>query len=51
MSTFGSGAFAQRFEVHDEIAEHVAFDIELRRERHAEAGPPAARIFFVRVVR
>src|SRR5215470_13040753 len=45
-----AGAVTQGFEMHDQIAQHLALDIDLGQERHAEAWPPAARVLLVRVV-
>ena len=45
-----AGPVAQCFEVHDQIAQYAAFDIEVGCERHAEAGSPALRALLVLVV-
>src|SRR6266702_152458 len=40
----GPGAVADRLEMHAEIAQHGAVDIDFGLERRAEAGPPALRL-------
>ena len=40
----GPGAVADRFEMHAQVAQHLAVDIDLGLKRHAEAGPPALRL-------
>ncbi len=40
----GPGAVAQRFQVHAQVAQHTAVDVQLGRERRAEARPPASRV-------
>src|SRR5581483_2135827 len=42
-----SGAVADRFEMHAQVAQHLALDIDLRLERRAEAGTPAGRLAVV----
>src|SRR5271166_562018 len=37
----GSGSFADRFQMHAQVAQYLALDIELGLKRRAEAGPPA----------
>src|SRR5438552_14142253 len=40
----GPGAVADRFQMHAEVSQHLAFDIDLWLERRAEARPPALRL-------
>src|SRR6516165_529263 len=40
-------AVADRFQVHAQVAQDLAVDIDLRLEGRAEAGPPAARLAVV----
>src|SRR6266480_5002900 len=37
------GTLTDGFEMAAQVAQHLAVDIDLRRKRHAETGPPASR--------
>src|SRR5450830_1671501 len=43
----GPGAIADRFQMHAQIAQYLAVDIDLGFERHAETGPPARRLALI----